>query len=70
MFDLQNAILALDSSTMSVDQVYDLNELCPTNEELEMLTVHSALFFLVLVCILSIISIHKSDGKLCQPICI
>nr|KAJ0205036.1 hypothetical protein LSAT_V11C500248300 [Lactuca sativa] len=34
----KNAILALDSSAVTVDQVYDLNEFCPTNEEMEMLT--------------------------------
>lgn len=49
MFDLQNAILTLDPFALSVDQVYDLNELCPTNEEMEMITVQSAHFFPVLV---------------------
>ncbi|CAI9284847.1 unnamed protein product [Lactuca saligna] len=36
--DIINAILALDSSDVNVDQVYDLNEFCPTNEEMEMLS--------------------------------
>ncbi|KAI3505733.1 hypothetical protein L1887_27933 [Cichorium endivia] len=36
--DIIAAILALDSSAMTVDQVYDLNEFCPTNEEMEKLT--------------------------------
>ncbi|KAI3690439.1 hypothetical protein L2E82_48464 [Cichorium intybus] len=35
--DIIKAILALDSSAMSVDQVYDLNKFCPTNEEMKML---------------------------------
>ncbi|XP_052627677.1 formin-like protein 3 [Lactuca sativa] len=36
---MKNAILTLDPFALSVDQVYDLNELCPTNEEMEMITV-------------------------------
>ncbi|KAL7598355.1 hypothetical protein Lser_V15G22684 [Lactuca serriola] len=39
--DITNAILALDSSALSADQVYDLTELCPTNEEMEMITNHT-----------------------------
>ncbi|KAI3690384.1 hypothetical protein L2E82_48408 [Cichorium intybus] len=35
--DLMKTILGLDSHALSVDQVYNLIEFCPTNEEMEML---------------------------------
>ncbi|KAI3505478.1 hypothetical protein L1887_27609 [Cichorium endivia] len=35
--DLMGAILQLDSHAVTVDQVYNLIEICPTNEEMEML---------------------------------
>ncbi|KAL4564948.1 hypothetical protein LXL04_029026 [Taraxacum kok-saghyz] len=35
--DLMKAILELDSSAVSVDQVYNIIEICPTNEEMGML---------------------------------
>lgn len=35
----QNAILALDSSALDIDQVENLIKFCPTKEEMEMLKV-------------------------------
>ena len=37
---LQSAALALDQSTLDVDQVENLIKFCPTKEEMELLKVH------------------------------
>lgn len=39
LMDSQNAVLALDSSVLDIDQVENLIKFCPTKEEIEMLKV-------------------------------
>lgn len=42
MLCFQNAILALDSSTLDIDQVENLIKFCPTKEEMELLKVQTS----------------------------
>ena len=43
---LQSAALALDQSTLDVDQVENLIKFCPTKEEMELLKVHISIMLL------------------------
>lgn len=47
---LQNAVLALDSSTLDIDQVENLIKFCPTKEEMETLKVCSAFNYYYYSC--------------------
>lgn len=49
----QNAVLALDSSTLDIDQVENLIKFCPTKEEMEVLKVSSISVFFVRAAISS-----------------
>lgn len=45
--DPQNAVLALDSSVLDIDQVENLIKFCPAKEEMEMLKVDNYLKIII-----------------------